>query len=77
MIATGTGGSAEYLREGENCLLIPPDDPAALAAAVRRLAADPELRQRLRAGGRRTAEQHTESAFNEAVIAAHEKAAAA
>ncbi|HEV2769871.1 MAG TPA: glycosyltransferase, partial [Solirubrobacteraceae bacterium] len=37
-VATGTGGSAEYLRDGENCLLVPPGDARALAGAVRRLA---------------------------------------
>jgi len=26
VIATGTGGSAEYLRDGENCLRVPPGD---------------------------------------------------
>src|SRR4051794_386085 len=44
VVATGTGGSAEYLRDGENALLVAPGDAGALAAAVRRLAADPPLR---------------------------------
>jgi glycosyltransferase involved in cell wall biosynthesis len=58
VVATGTGGSAEYLRPGENALQAAPGDPGALAAAVRRLARDGALRARLAAGGRRTAEQH-------------------
>lgn len=37
----------EVLRHEENALLFPPGDPAALAAAVERLWADPELRKRL------------------------------
>lgn len=37
-------------RDGENLLLVPPDDPAALASALRRIAADPDLRQRLADG---------------------------
>nr|MDQ3936534.1 glycosyltransferase [Actinomycetota bacterium] len=38
VVATGTGGSAEYLLHEENCLLFEPrDSPAALAAAVERL----------------------------------------
>jgi glycosyltransferase involved in cell wall biosynthesis len=34
VIATGVGGIPEVVRDGENGLLIAPDDPAALAAAV-------------------------------------------
>jgi cytochrome c oxidase assembly protein subunit 15 len=58
VIATGTGGSAEYLKAGRNALLAAPGDAEALARAVRRLAADGALRARLAAGGRRTAEAH-------------------
>lgn len=65
VVATGTGGSAEYLRDGENCLLVPPGDARALAAAVARLAADPPLREHLVAGGRRTASGFTEAALAE------------
>jgi glycosyltransferase-like protein len=43
---------AEYLRDGENALLVPPGDPAALAGALHRLAGDPTLRQTLAAGGK-------------------------
>ncbi len=65
VVATGTGGSSEYLRHEENCLLYEPiDDPAALAAAIRRLAEDPELRDRLRTGGLATAPRFTESGYN-------------
>jgi glycosyltransferase involved in cell wall biosynthesis len=59
VVATGRGGSGEYLRDGENALLFEADDAAALAAQVRRLAADPALRERLRAGGLETARRHT------------------
>jgi glycosyltransferase involved in cell wall biosynthesis len=75
VVASGRGGSAEYLRDGENCLLAPADDGPALAAAVQRLASDPELRGRLRAGGAETAPRHTEEVFNAAVEAAIEDAA--
>jgi glycosyltransferase involved in cell wall biosynthesis len=64
VIATGRGGSAEYLRNEENCLLVPPGAPPALAAAVRRLAEDQPLRERLRAGGLATAREHTDTRFN-------------
>lgn len=65
VIATGTGGSAEYMRDGENVLLIPPENPDALAAAVTRLAGDPALRRRLVAEGRRTAARFTQRTFDE------------
>lgn len=55
VVATGTGGSAEFLRDGENCLLFPTNDHAALGAAVRRLAGDVSLRERLVSGGAQTA----------------------
>jgi glycosyltransferase involved in cell wall biosynthesis len=55
VVATGTGGSGEYLADGDNCLLHPPGDADALATAVTRLADDPALRGRLVAGGLTTA----------------------
>lgn len=67
VIATGTGGSSEYLRHGENCLLFEPNDEQALAAAVTRLADSPALRSRLREHGFETAPQYTEARFNQAV----------
>jgi glycosyltransferase involved in cell wall biosynthesis len=74
VVATGTGGSAEYLRHEENCLLYEPrDSPEALAAAVRRLAGDEPLRGRLTAAGHRTAERFTQEAYNEAIAAALER----
>jgi glycosyltransferase involved in cell wall biosynthesis len=57
VVATGTGGSGEFLIDGVNCLRFDVGDDAGLAAAVRRLAADPTLRQRLVAAGLRTARE--------------------
>ena len=67
VVATGRGGSAEYLRDGENCLLVPAGDPSGLAEAVGRLAESRSLRDRLRAAGIETASGHTEEAFNRSV----------
>lgn len=64
VIATGRGGSAEYLRDGDNCLLVPAADPVALAATIKRMADDRELIQRVRIGGLATAPCYTEAAFN-------------
>ena len=65
VVATGTGGSAEYLRDGDNCLLFAPGDEVELAGALRRLAADEDLRRRLVAGGQRAASRFTEDAYHE------------
>ncbi len=43
------------LRDGENCLLVPPDDPRALAEAIQRAMAAPALRARIGAGARELA----------------------
>jgi glycosyltransferase involved in cell wall biosynthesis len=75
--ASGRGGSSEYLRDEENCLLHVPGDPTSLAATVRRLADDEALRERLLAGGLRAASHYTESRFNGAAMAAVEAAARA
>jgi len=44
------------LHDGENCLLAPPDDPRALANAIQRAVASPELRGRIGAGARAVAQ---------------------
>jgi glycosyltransferase involved in cell wall biosynthesis len=51
LITADTAAAHELLRDGESALLVPPGDPEALAAAVRRLAAEPELAQSIGAGG--------------------------
>ena len=52
VVATAVGGVVEQVRDGETGLLVPPHDPPALAAALRALIDDPELRRRLGAAGR-------------------------
>jgi len=78
VVATGTGGSAEYLRHEQNCLIYSPaESPRALADAVERLAHDAPLRERLRANGFQTAEPFTEQAYNRAIAAALDEVVAA
>ena len=47
LIATRAAGASQYVRDGENGLLCPIDDVAALSAGLARLANDPDLRQHL------------------------------
>jgi glycogen synthase len=75
VIATGTGGSGEFLVDHDNCLLYPPGDIGRLADAVRLLAGDAELRASLVAGGRATARRLTAANFAERMLALHTTAA--
>jgi glycosyltransferase involved in cell wall biosynthesis len=54
VVSTAVSGIPELVRDGENGLLVPPEDPGALASALLRLATDGSLRQRLAAAGRET-----------------------
>jgi glycosyltransferase involved in cell wall biosynthesis len=53
VITADTDAARELLRDGESALLVPPESPRALAAAVAQLASDAELRSRVAAGGSR------------------------
>jgi glycosyltransferase involved in cell wall biosynthesis len=56
VVATSVGGNVEVVREGETGFLVPPRDPAGLARAIIRLAADGELSKQMGAAGRRRVE---------------------
>jgi glycosyltransferase involved in cell wall biosynthesis len=51
-IATAVDGTPEIVLDGKTGLLVPPGDPAALAAAMCRLLQDPELAQQMGRAGR-------------------------
>ena len=74
VVATGVGGSAEFLTDGANCLLFAAGDDAALAKAVQRIAGDSTLRQQLRRGGWASADQfdvdHMADAYEQCLVAA-------
>jgi glycosyltransferase involved in cell wall biosynthesis len=53
VISTDVTGIPEVVRDGERGLLVPQCDPPALADALERLLADPDLRVRLAEGARR------------------------
>ena len=55
VVATALQGHLETIEDGETGLLVPGEDPAALAAAVSRLLDDPDLADRLARQGRESA----------------------
>jgi glycosyltransferase involved in cell wall biosynthesis len=57
VVASRVGGIPELVVDGETGLLVPPGDPASLAAAIERLLEDPGLRDRLGAAGRARLEE--------------------
>jgi glycosyltransferase involved in cell wall biosynthesis len=53
VVATAVGGTPEVVADGETGYLVPPGDPAALAARLGELLRDPRLRRRMGEAGRR------------------------
>jgi glycosyltransferase involved in cell wall biosynthesis len=51
VIASSVGGTPEVIEHDVTGILVPPDDPAALAGQIRRLVEDPSLRARLGTAG--------------------------
>lgn len=58
VVASAQGGLPEIVVPGETGLLVPPNDPQALADAVCELVAKPEIAQLMGAKGRARVEQH-------------------
>jgi glycosyltransferase involved in cell wall biosynthesis len=58
VVATDVGSVAEAVRDGETGLLVPAEDPSALADAIRRLLADANIRRRLGSQGRQLVLDH-------------------
>jgi glycosyltransferase involved in cell wall biosynthesis len=57
LISTPIGAIPDAVRDGEEGIIVPPRDAAALAAALKRLLEDPALRQRMGERGRRRVEE--------------------
>lgn len=59
IVATNVGGTSEIVQHETSALLVPPDEPTLMAAAVERVVQHPDLRQQLAQAAR----QRIESAF--------------
>jgi len=51
VVASSVGDIPSVVHDGESGILVPPDDPAALAGAVIRLLTDPQLAQKMGEAG--------------------------
>jgi glycosyltransferase involved in cell wall biosynthesis len=63
VITADTPAARELLVDGESALLVTPGDARALADAIRRLAQDPKLAQRLAEGGQAAYRAHASEAI--------------
>jgi glycosyltransferase involved in cell wall biosynthesis len=74
IVATNVAGCREIGRPGVNALLVPPDNVAALTAAIERLATDPALRQRLGAAGRALVEREfSDAGIGRQIVALYDR----
>jgi glycosyltransferase involved in cell wall biosynthesis len=67
------GGLPEIVRDGENGVLFPPENPEALADTVQRLIADPAERAALAANARASALPYSEAMQAERVFHVYEE----
>jgi glycosyltransferase involved in cell wall biosynthesis len=58
VISADVGGISEWVRNETNGLLVPPENPSLLAAAIERCLTDHELMERICAGAQRTFQRH-------------------
>jgi glycosyltransferase involved in cell wall biosynthesis len=65
LITTDSGGVRQFAVPDQNCLMTPPADPRALAAAITALVHDSNLRERLRTAGIATAAEYSQDAVLE------------
>ncbi|MDD2890888.1 MAG: glycosyltransferase family 4 protein [bacterium] len=58
VVATGTGGSKEVLKDGENCLLFKPDNPEDLVEKIELLIKNPDVVEKFSKNGAKFVKEH-------------------
>jgi glycosyltransferase involved in cell wall biosynthesis len=74
VVATAVGCAPSLLADGRAGVLVPPRDPAAVAAAIRRLMSDPALRRRMGDAGHERVGGMSWTATAEATLRVYESA---
>jgi glycosyltransferase involved in cell wall biosynthesis len=72
VVATRVGGVPAIVRDGENGILIDPERPEQLQAAILRLCSEPELRARMGQLGKETAKRYTAKVMGERYLELYE-----
>ncbi len=73
VVATAVGGVPDLIADRRNGLLVPPEDAAALAAAMQTIAQDAELRARLARGGTVLMQEYAPETQRRKLLAVYEK----
>jgi glycosyltransferase involved in cell wall biosynthesis len=76
VIATPVGCAPMVVRDGENGMMVPARDPAALAAAIRRLMVDASSRRRMAGHAGASARQFTWRATAERTLGVYRESVA-
>ena len=74
VVGSDVGGLRDLVQPGLTGIRVPPGDPGALAAAIDSLLDDPELREKLGAGGRQLARGYEASAVTPRILEVFESA---
>ena len=74
LVATDIPGCRLFVRDGENGLLVPLNDPLALSKALEKLVCNPEIRQKMGSAGRKLVlENYTDEKVNQATWEVYRK----
>ncbi|MBB3223804.1 glycosyltransferase family 4 protein [Pseudoduganella umbonata] len=77
VVSTNVGGVPYLVEDGRTALLVPPQAPEAMAAAVLRLAAEPALAASLREAGLRQVQSYTWASVRPRLLAVYQNVRAA